>query len=458
MRVRSGYAVIRRNNVQLRHGEAIASFWPFSEGLWVVDEVVTEKRTGMQAMIFWVIVTMLVLTVSALLAMVLLRGRVRGEPAASYDLRVYRDQLREVDRDVARGIVAKGEADRVRTEISRRILAADTQVQAEVSGGGQSRPISLAIAGLLVTALVAGSLAMYWMLGVPGYGDLSLNHRKEMAEMAREGRPSQQVAEESLPPQPPLQTLEPEYLDLIEQLRQTVAKRPTDLQGQVLLAQYEARVGNYKAAYLAQVQVLLLKGDEASADDHFNLADMMILTAGGYVSPEAEDALNRTFQQDPRHGAARYYWGLMMSQTGRPDVTFKIWEQLLREGPAEAPWIAPIRAQISDMAFLAGVEYELPAVAAPLRGPTAGDVAAAGEMSEADRMDMIRGMVAQLSDRLATEGGPPAEWARLIRALGVLGKTDQAQAIYDNALEVFAGGEADLAEVAAAARQVGILQ
>ena len=74
------------------------------------------------------------------------------------------------------------------------------------------------------------------------------------------------------------------------------------------------------------------------------------------------------------------------------------------------------------MAFLAGVEYELPAVGEPARGPTAGDVAAAGEMSEADRKEMIRGMVTQLSDRLATEGGPPAEWARLIRALGVFGR------------------------------------
>ncbi|MFT4961384.1 MAG: cytochrome c-type biogenesis protein CcmH [Paracoccaceae bacterium] len=454
MRGGYGYALIRRNNVQLRHGEAIASFWSFSKGLSAVDE----GEKGRHAMTFWIVVTMLVLTVSAMLALVLLRGRVGSEPAASYDLRVYRDQLREVDRDVARGIVAAGEADRVRTEISRRILAADAQVQAEVSGGGQSRPISLAVAGLLVTALVTGSLALYLMLGVPGYGDLSLSHRKEMAEQAREGRPSQQVAEETLPPQPPLQTLEAEYLDLIEQLRQTVAKRPEDLQGQVLLAQYEARVGDYQAAYHAQQQVLRLKSDAATADDHFNLADMMILAAGGYVSPEAEEAINKTFQLDPRHGAARYYWGLMMSQTGRPDVTFRIWEQLLRDGPAEAPWIAPIRAQIDDMAYLAGVEFDLPAEAKPLRGPSAGDVAAAGEMNETDRMEMIQGMVAQLSDRLATEGGSPAEWARLIVALGVLDRTDQAQAIYDNALEVFAGNAAGLDAVAAAARQVGILQ
>jgi cytochrome c-type biogenesis protein CcmH len=409
-------------------------------------------------MTFWIIAILLALTVTALLVITLMRGRVGGEPAAAYDLRVYRDQLREVDRDVARGIVAEGEAGRVRTEISRRILAADAQVQAEISGGGQSRSVSWMFAGLVTMALVAGSLTMYWMFGAPGYGDLSLTFRKDMAEQARTNRPTQQVAEESLSARPPFPTLQPEYLDLIEQLRDTVAKRPDDLQGQILLAQYEARSGNFIAAYQAQQRVIELKAADATADDYFNLADMLILAAGGYVSPEAEEALNQTFRLDPRNGAGRYYWGLMMSQTGRPDVTFQVWDQLLREGPPDALWIAPIRAQISDMAYLAGVEYQLPEVTAPLRGPTAGDVAAASEMSEADRMEMIQGMVAQLSDRLATEGGPPTEWARLIRALGVLGDTERAKAIYDNALEVFAGGEIDLSEVTAAARQAGVLQ
>jgi cytochrome c-type biogenesis protein CcmH len=409
-------------------------------------------------MTFWVIAILLVLTVSALLTTVLLRGRIEGEPVAAYDLRVYRDQLREVDRDVARGIVAAGEAERTRTEISRRILAADAKVQAEEAGFGQSRATTLVFAAFVSVGLVAGSLTLYGMFGAPGYGDLSLSFRKDMADQARTNRPSQKVAEDSMPATPQFPTLEPEYLDLIEQLRQTAAKRPDDLQGQVLLAQYEARVGNFVAAYQAQQRTVELKADAATADDYFNLADMMILAAGGYVSPEAEAALDKTFQLDPRHGAARYYWGLMMSQTGRPDVTFGVWEQLLREGPAEALWIAPIRAQIVEMAYLAGVEFQMPQVGAPLAGPTAGDVADASQMSEADRMEMIQGMVVQLSERLATEGGSAAEWARLIRALGVLGETDRAKAIYDNALEVFAGGQVDLSEITAAARQIGIVQ
>jgi cytochrome c-type biogenesis protein CcmH len=63
---------------------------------------------------------------------------------------------------------------------------------------------------------------------------------------------------------------------------------------------------------------------------------------------------------------------------------------------------------------------------------------AAASMAPEDRAAMIEGMVEGLAGRLAAEGGPPEDWARLITAFGVLGRTEQAQAVYDEALAVFA--------------------
>jgi len=133
---------------------------------------------------------------------------------------------------------------------------------------------------------------------------------------------------------------------------------------------------------------------------------------------------------------------------------------LLREGPPNAPWIAPIRAQMEDLAYLAGQHrYTLPALPAPtdapLRGPSAADIAAAAEMSAEDRMGMVRTMVAGLADRLATEGGPAEDWARLIRAYGVLAETDAARAIAAEAEQVFAKQPGDLDLIRAAARDAG---
>jgi cytochrome c-type biogenesis protein CcmH len=208
-----------------------------------------------------------------------------------------------------------------------------------------------------------------------------------------------------------------------------------------------------------------LKGDEATADDYGTLADLMILTVNGYVSPEAEAALKTALQMDPRNGPARYYSGLMYAQNGRPDLAFRIWRGLLEESRPEAPWYPPIAAQIEQLAGLAGVRYERPTAPVmppagmpPGRGPTAADMAAASDMTAEDRQAMIRSMVDGLAERLADEGGPPTDWARLITALGVLGDTDRAGAIWTEAQSVFADSDEAMAILRPAAEGAGVAQ
>ncbi|SDF79207.1 c-type cytochrome biogenesis protein CcmI [Sulfitobacter delicatus] len=407
-------------------------------------------------MTFWIISGAMALLVGGLLARAAWRGADTPLPAqADYDLKVYRDQLAEVERDVARGVVPEADAARIRTEISRRILAADAACDKVASGGGRPAPWVLAL-GVLV--LGGSALGLYWKLGQPGYGDLALADRIAFAEDMRRNRPDQASAVASLPASPTTEGLSADYLKLIQQLRATVKERPDDVQGQVLLAQNEARIGNFAAAADAQANVLRLKGAERSAKDIADYAELLVLAAGGYVSPEAETALREVLNRDEDNGRARYYLGLMMVQTGRPDVGFRLWDALLRRGPEDAAWIEPIRAQIPQVAALAGVDYELPQVGtgAPARGPSAEDIEAATEMTADDRMEMIGGMVAGLSDRLANEGGPPQDWARLITSLGVLGDTDQARAVYENALEVFTGNNAALDMIRAAGERAGV--
>ncbi len=394
-------------------------------------------------MTFWIVSAGLALVV-ALLIFLALRSPQRGigEPAAAYDLRVYRDQLREVEKDLARGVVEEADADRVRAEISRRILAADAALNAEAVAADARKGAPLVVGLVLGALLVGGSLLLYGTIGAPGYGDLALEDRITLAEEARANRPGQQEAEDSLPAYVAPAGISPDYAALVERLRETVANRPDDLQGHILLAQNEANLGNFRAAARAQGRIVAIRGENATAEDYANYGDMLVIAAGGYVSPEAEAALTQALSIDPSNGTARYYIGLMLAQTGRPDRAFRVWDQLLREGPGDAPWIEPILAQIEELALRAGVKYQAPEIGQGRdgqRGPTADDIEAAQDMSPTERMEMIRNMVQGLSDRLATDGGPVEDWAQLITALGVLGQTGDARAIYENAVEVFAG-------------------
>ncbi len=409
-------------------------------------------------MAFWIISGVLALAVAALLALALVRARRAAEHPAAYDLRVYRDQLKEVDRDLARGVIGEEDAERIRAEVSRRILAADAQLQEAETGADQPAGLSRGVAVGTGALLVAGAVGLYWQLGAPGYGDLGLSQRMEMAREMRENRPSQAEAEAQVPLAQMPQDAPPEYLDLVKRLREAVAERPADLQGQTLLARSEAALGNFQAAYKAQEAILSIKGTEATAKDYADYADMLVLAAGGYVSPEAETALRAALARDPGNGTARYYMGLMAAQTARPDQAFRVWDALLNEGPGDAPWIAPIRAQIEEMAARAGVNYTLPPEQAPLAGPTAEDMADAANMTPEERQQMIRGMVDRLMNRLAAQGGTAQEWAQLIGALGQLGDTARAQAIWAEAQQVFAERPEMLATVRAAAQSAGVAE
>lgn len=401
---------------------------------------------------FWLAAVAMALGVAALLARAMLSGGALREGAS--DLDVYRDQLAGVERDQARGLIAEAEAERLRVEVSRRLLDADRSAQAAVETGSDPRRATRVAAALAATAVLAGGAALYLALGAPGYPDLPIELRRQMAEELRSDRPAQEVAEaEAAAMQTPIEP-DPRHAELMEQLRATLEERPDDLQGHTLLARNEASLGNFPAARRAQERVLELRGDQADAADWADYALLLVYAAGGYVSPQAEAAAAEVLRRDPSNGAGRYLTGLLHAQTGRPDLAFRIWRPLLEESAPHDPWTLPIRDRIGDVARQAGVDYRPP----DPRGPDQDDMAAAADMAPEDQQQMIRGMVEGLASRLADEGGPAEDWARLINALGVLGETDRAGAIYAEAQTAFAADAADLALIDDAARRAGVAE
>jgi cytochrome c-type biogenesis protein CcmH len=255
-----------------------------------------------------------------------------------------------------------------------------------------------------------------------------------MADDRRASRPAQAEAEAAAPAPAPVAP-DAEFAALMDRLRQAVAEDPANVEGLRLLARNEFALGNLAAARDAQVRLIAARGDAATAADHADLAEMMIAAAGGYVSPEAEAELERALARDRTEPRARYYGGLMMAQAGRYDLAFRLWEPLFDDAP-DAAFMPALRAQMPDVALRAGVDFAMPEVAPP------------GTPEE---------MVARLSARLAAEGGPAADWARLITSLGVLGRAADARAIWTEAQGVFAADAPGLKAVNDAAAAAGLV-
>jgi cytochrome c-type biogenesis protein CcmH len=386
--------------------------------------------------IFWALAGVMGLAVAGVLARSLrpAGADTTTESSERPDLAIYRDQLAEVERDLARGVLGADEAARLRVEVSRRLLDADRQAQARGSRGPGLPAV------VLILLALGGAGATYWHLGAPGYPDLSLATRIAAADDLRLNRPTQAEAEAEQPAWTDPQ-MDAETADLMAQLRAAVAARPEDAQGLEFLRRYEAELGNFRAAAAAQSRLVALMGDSAGASDRLALADLLIRAAQGYVSPEAEAQLTAILTDDPENGLARYYSGLLLAQVGRPDLAFRLWERLLADSPSDAPWLTPLQANIAAVAAEAGVSYDGPA----LPGPTEADVDAAAQMSAEDQQAFIRSMVDGLEERLRSQGGTAEEWARLIKAYGVLGDTSRQSRTRADAERIFAGDTAALA-------------
>jgi len=398
---------------------------------------------------FWLITLAMVLLVLVPVLRIVLSGTASDAKAADLDLQVYKDQLNEVDRDVARGLLSQADAGAAKTEVSRRILAADKRAAVEDAGQAAGRKISLVLSLGIAVLVFGGTFALYQRLGASAMPDQPLQAR---IAAAKASRPTQAEAEA----QTPAITVDADenHLKLVAQLRAVMKDRPNDARGFRLLANHEARLANFAAARVAQQKVLDILDDATKEADYTDLAEIMIVAAGGYVSLQAEDALAKAMRLNPKSPKARYYSGLTLAQNGRADVAYRMWQALLEEGPEDAPWVQLIHDQIGLVARAAGIEIVDPN--AP--GPSSEDVKNAQSMSDEDRQAMIRSMVAGLADRLGTDGGGADEWARLIRAYGVLGETEKAASAWTTAQSFFTDNTAALALLREAAQTANVAQ
>ncbi|MCC5974862.1 MAG: c-type cytochrome biogenesis protein CcmI [Rubellimicrobium sp.] len=415
-------------------------------------------------MLFWIIVVGLSVAVCASLAMVLLRpaddaaakGEATGEGAraASEDVAIYRDQLAEVERDLARGVLDQTEAERTRTEIARRLLAADRAGAARLEQAPHRA--NLVAGGLAGVVLVGGSLWVYTLVGAPGMADQPRAARLAESASARETRMSQAEAEALFAAIPrPVPQVDPEFMAAIERLRELMPQNEENVTGWEMLAMHEAQLGNFAAAAAAQARVVALRGPALEAGDLEDLLDRMVGAAGGHVSPEADAVIERLEAIEPGNLAARYYAGLMHVQTGRYDLAFALWRTVVETAPDRNLYKQLAMAQIEDIAWLSGRNYTPPAA---MPGPTDEEMAAAADLDPEVREAMVRGMVTQLAERLASQGGPAEDWARLITAYVVLGEVDMAGSIWAEAREAFATNPPSMEILTEAARAVGLTE
>ncbi len=386
-------------------------------------------RAAPYLMLLWVAFAILTAAVLAFVLAPLVRPvRARAEANApdSNSLAVYRDQLRELEAEHARGLIGAPEAEAARLEISRRILAAASPPGI---GGAVAAPRALLESRHATLALLAAiavplfAIGLYGAYGAPG----AIPTPRQIAAV----RDQAALAE------------------LVAKVENRLRVAPDDAKGWEVIAPVYLRQGRFRDAAEAYGKAARLLGESPRL--LAGLAESSMLAAGGVVTDEARVAFEKLLKLEPDRVEARFWLAMAKEQAGEFETALADYNALLAAAPPEASYRAPLQQRIRELTNLIAARDSSPAA-----GPTAADIAAASKLDSAQRTQMIAQMVDGLAQRLKSDGGDLPGWLRLVRAYTVLDRREEARAALAEARRNFTGNADALAQLSALATTLGL--
>ncbi|QOZ56320.1 c-type cytochrome biogenesis protein CcmI [Bradyrhizobium sp. CCBAU 53338] len=360
------------------------------------------------------------MTVAAIFAVLWPLGRGARDQDQGSEVAVYKDQLAEIERDLAAGLIALPEAEAARVEISRRLLAAAGSESALAPA--TSLKWRRAAAVLALVGLPLAAIAIYVPLGSPTLRDFPLAERERGAGSGM------------------AQSLE----NLVVQVQQHLEKNPTDGRGWNVLAPVLERLGRFDEAVRAYRNSIAYNGE--SAERRSDLGEAIAAAASGVVTAEAKTEFERAHALNADDPKANYFLGLAAEQDGRRDDAANIWRALLAKAPADAPWRPLVQ---TSLARVGGGGVTMPALSDET-------IAASKEMKDGDRNAMIRGMVERLATRLKQNGDDVEGWLRLVRAYLVMGDRDKAMGASSDARQAVANNAERLRQLNEGLKTLGL--
>lgn len=415
-------------------------------------------------MTLWIILTALTALAAAWLTIPLVRRHEARVDARAATIAVLKDQLADIDVQLSAGAIQPGEAEGLRNEIRRRLLAAG-HIPAELDRTMGQKSLSGLALGLAAMVAVAAA-ALYASMGQP--------------EMAGNAAPAPAAAPAAAPV--PDAAAQGEVNQLIAGLEQKVQANGSDPEGWRMLGWSYFQTGRYADAARAYAKAIALKPDGEGYQSAYGEA--LVQEAGGQITPAAAAAFEKAAAQDGADARARYFLAVRKAEQGDRKGAIEDMLRLVADSPADAPWLPQLKQVIQQTAQAAGIDIAArlaatrpvgnaavpglpPPVAAAaaanaaapagvMPSPSREQVQAAQAMNPADRQQMIRGMVEGLAEKLKANPKDEGGWLRLMRARQVLGDAAAAKTARDQALAAFAGDAAAQGRIKAAAAEMGL--
>ena len=275
--------------------------------------------------LFWVIAALLVGLALAFLVTPLVRNRAASGGSASRaaaNLAVFRDQLAELDADLAAGSIDREQWEAARGDLQRGLLeAVDVPSANAVAPVKRSKAAAIAVA----VAVPLISVSLYLGLGNPQ----GLAPGKENAA---QGAPHQ---------------LTREQIDtMVARLAQRLESNPDDGEGWVVLARSYNALGRYgeAAAAYAKAEAKFPQDAQLLAD----YADSLAMAQGQTLQGKPEALVRRALQADGNNLKALALAGTVEFEKSDFAKAIEYWRRILPLLPADSEMGNSVRASIQE--------------------------------------------------------------------------------------------------------------
>ncbi|MBA8901297.1 c-type cytochrome biogenesis protein CcmI [Phyllobacterium sp. P30BS-XVII] len=384
-----------------------------------------------QLMIFWISAALLTVVATLVVLLPLTRRVKTSVSDDTYDVEVYRDQLRELEADEKRGLIDAVSAEQARAEISRRLLKSAAAAEADKSVFRPQKSATREWATLAtVLAIPLISWSIYAKTGSPDLPAQPLAER--LARPADQATPA----------------------ELIARAEAHLTLNPDDGQGWEVLAPIYLRTGRPADAVTAYRNAIRLNGD--SGPRQIGLGEALSAVAGGTMTPEAEASFNRALALNPGDMRPQFFIINGWMQQGKLVESRDLIRKLLADAPSDVPWRDEAQAALTRLdKEIAGDAPDVSDIDRAT-GPDAAQVDAAASMNVQDRAAMIEGMVASLAEKLKQSPDDVEGWEKLVRSYVVLNRPNDALEALASARKVLSGDK--LARLDAVADDLGLAE
>ena len=314
--------------------------------------------------VFWSIAALLAAVALAFVLPALL-GRRRATGAATADaanVAIHRDQLKELDADLAAGTLSPERRDEARREIEQRLLD-----DLRTGDGTRASPASGRRTGMAVAAaLPVAALLLYLAVGNPA----------ALAPGAAAGD-GHGIARDQIEV-------------MIERLAARMKEKPEDGEGWAMLGRSYAVLDRYTEAAAAYANAV--KRSEPDAQLLADYADALAMAQGRNLKGEPERLIAQALRVDPRNVKALMLAGTVAFQDKKFKDAIAYWERILTVVPPDSDVADSARDSIADARALAGM-------------PKAPPPAKPGAAAVADVAATVSGTV-RLSPGIAAKASP----------------------------------------------------